>query len=401
MKMQTDIQYAQDLIKRGTEEIIEEEELINKLKKEEPLRVKTGFDPTAPDLHLGHTVLIQKLKHFQKLGHKVLFLIGDFTGMIGDPSGQSETRKTLTREEVRQNAETYKRQIFKILDPDKTEIVFNSQWMDEFTAADFVHLCSKYTVARMLEREDFRNRFQNNRSISIHEFLYPLIQGYDSIALKADVEVGGTDQKFNLLVGRNLQRQVGQEAQVIITMPILEGLDGVQKMSKSLENYVGIEEAPSEMFGKLMSISDELMFRYLELLSDKSLNEIRDLKAGIDSGRLHPKEVKEELAYDLTSKFHDQSKARQAREEFNKVFSQHGMPKDMPEVQISSQELNKVADIIISAGLCESKGEFKRLCKQGAVSVDYQKIFDPNYSFVPGVHIVKIGKRRFMRVKVN
>ena len=269
--MHQNIKHSLDLIKRGTEEIIDEEQLKSKLEQGRSLRIKAGFDPSAPDLHLGHTVLIQKLKHFQELGHKILFLIGDFTGMIGDPSGKSETRQSLTRQEVRKNAETYKRQIFKILDPEKTEIMFNSQWMDQFSASDFIQLSARYTVARMLERDDFHNRYQNNRSIAIHEFLYPLIQGYDSIAMQADVEVGGTDQKFNLLVGRHLQRQEGSEPQDIITLPILEGLDGVQKMSKSLGNYVAIEDDPSDIYGKLMSISDELMFRYFELLSDKSM----------------------------------------------------------------------------------------------------------------------------------
>ncbi|MFP4035015.1 MAG: tyrosine--tRNA ligase, partial [Desulfovermiculus sp.] len=287
--MHSDLETSLALISRGSEEIIEQAELIAKLKKGQPLRIKAGFDPTAPDLHLGHTVLIQKLKHFQELGHQVLFLIGDFTGMIGDPSGKSETRTSLTREEVMKNAETYKRQIFKILDPEQTELMFNSAWMDKFTAYDFVQLCSKYTVARMLERDDFHKRFQSNRPISIHEFLYPLVQGYDSIAMRSDVELGGTDQKFNLLVGRTLQRQEGMEPQVILTMPILEGLDGVQKMSKSLGNYVAIEEPAGDMFGKLMSISDDLMFRYYELLSDKSMNEVLSLKQDMEQGRRHPK----------------------------------------------------------------------------------------------------------------
>ncbi|MGM0539014.1 MAG: tyrosine--tRNA ligase, partial [Thermodesulfobacteriota bacterium] len=336
--MHSDLETSLALIRRGSEEIIEQTELISKLKNGRPLRIKAGFDPTAPDLHLGHTVLIQKLKHFQELGHQVLFLIGDFTGMIGDPSGKSETRTSLTREEVMKNAETYKRQIFKILDPERTELMFNSTWMDTFTAYDFVQLCSKYTVARMLERDDFHKRFQSNRPISIHEFLYPLVQGYDSIAMRSDLELGGTDQKFNLLVGRTLQRQEGMEPQVILTMPILEGLDGVQKMSKSLGNYVAIEEPAGDMFGKLMSISDDLMFRYYELLSDKSMNEVLGLKQDMEQGRKHPKEIKEELAMEITARFHSPEAARQARLDFARVFSEHELPSDMPVVEVGADQ---------------------------------------------------------------
>ncbi len=398
---QEDINYALSLIRRGSEEIIEEQELIEKLKENRPLRIKAGFDPTAPDLHLGHTVLIQKLKHFQLLGHHIMFLIGDFTGMIGDPSGKSETRKSLTREEVVQNAETYKRQIFRILDPEKIEIVFNSQWMNKFTAADFVQLCSKYTVARMLERDDFHKRYVQNQSISIHEFLYPLIQGYDSIAMRADVELGGTDQKFNLLVGRSLQRQDGMSPQVILTTPILEGLDGVQKMSKSLDNYIAIEEEPSEMYGKLMSISDSLMYRYFELLSDKSLNEIKSLIKKIENGQLHPKKVKEELAFDLTAKFHDQEAAKKAREDFRRVFAQHEVPEDIPEMNIDSGQENKIVDVLSRSGLTASRSEAKRLCKQGGVKVDGNKMLDPNFEFSPGEYVLKIGKRRFLKVKMS
>jgi len=399
--MHQDIQFSMDLIKRGSEEIIEEEELVDKLKRGSPLRIKAGFDPTAPDLHLGHTVLIQKLKHFQELGHDVLFLIGDFTGLIGDPSGKSETRKSLTREEVRINAETYKRQIFKILDPDKTELLFNSQWMDAFSSYDFVQLCSKYTVARMLERDDFHKRYLNNQSISIHEFLYPLIQGYDSIAMRADVELGGTDQKFNLLVGRTLQRQEGMEPQVILTMPILEGLDGVQKMSKSLNNYVAIEEPAEDMFGKLMSISDQLMFRYFELISDKSMDEVMRLKADMKAGRLHPKQIKEELAFEITARFHDRTAAERAREEFMRVFSRQELPEDMPELSVAGSQGKGTADILAEAGLCQSKSEAKRLCKQGGVSADGSKITDPAHVFPAGEHVLKVGKRRFLRLRVD
>ncbi len=399
--MQTDLEASLDLIRRGSEEIIEESELIAKLKEDCPLRIKAGFDPTAPDLHLGHTVLIQKLKHFQELGHQVLFLIGDFTGMIGDPSGKSETRVSLTREEVIRNAETYKRQIFKILDAEKTELMFNSTWMDKFSAYDFVQLCSKYTVARMLERDDFHNRFQSNRPISIHEFLYPLIQGYDSIAMRADVELGGTDQKFNLLVGRTLQRQEYMEPQVVLTMPILEGLDGVQKMSKSLGNYVGIEEPAGDMFGKLMSVSDDLMFRYYELLSDKDMAEVHSLKQDMDQGRKHPKEIKEELAMEITARFHSLEAARQAREDFARVFSQHELPSDMPTVEVFADQSALLGDVLVRSGLCQSKGEVKRLCKQGAVSKDGQKLMDAQFAFSPGEHVVKVGKRRFVQIVIR
>ncbi len=396
-----DVEGSMELIRRGAEEIIEEKEMKEKLKRGTPLRVKAGFDPSAPDLHLGHTVLIQKLKHFQEIGHHILFLIGDFTGMIGDPSGKSETRKSLSREEVRQNAETYKRQIFKILDPEKTEIVFNSHWMDKFSASDFIELCSKYTVARMLEREDFHNRFQNNQAIAIHEFLYPLIQGYDSIALRADVELGGTDQKFNLLIGRVLQRQAGQNPQVILTMPILEGLDGKQKMSKSLANYVAIEDKPDDMFGKLMSISDELMFRYFELLSDKSISEITRLRDRINSGVVHPKGVKEELAMELTSRFHSLQEARRARDHFYNVFVAHNAPEDMSELSLKNDDSKRLSDILTQAGLCQSKGEVKRLCKQKAVTVDGSKIEDPHYELTLGQFVVKVGKRRFLKINIT
>lgn len=396
-----DIERSLQLIRRGSEEIINEEELIAKLKKGNPLRVKAGFDPTAPDLHLGHTVLIQKLRHFQVLGHKVLFLIGDFTGMIGDPSGKSETRKSLTRDEVLQNAETYKKQIFRILDPEQTEIMFNSSWMEKFSAYDFVQLCSKYTVARMLERDDFQKRFEANQPISIHEFLYPLAQGYDSIAMDADVELGGTDQKFNLLVGRTLQRQEGKEPQIILTMPILEGLDGVQKMSKSLGNYVRIEEPPREMFGKLMSISDELMFRYYELLSDKSMQEVGELQDALRENRLHPKAVKEELALEITARFHSPEAAQQARDAFNRVFSGHELPEDIPEVLVGPEDSQALSEVMFQSGLFKSKGEIKRLCRQGAVSRDGEKVLDPAQLLPKGDSILKCGKRTYLKVRIK
>ncbi len=321
------------LIERGTVDVISRDDLVRKLEKSRasgiPLKIKTGFDPTAPDLHLGHTVLIQKMKHFQDLGHDIYFLIGDFTGMIGDPTGKSETRKPLTLEDVARNAETYKEQIFKILDPEKTKVVFNSTWLDKLSSQDMIRLASQLTVARMLEREDFKVRFNNERPISIHEFLYPLIQGYDSVALEADVELGGTDQLFNLLMGRDLQRAWKQEPQVVITMPLLEGLDGVNKMSKSLDNYIGITDTADNIYGKVMSISDSLMFRYYELLSDLSAAEIKALESGIDDGTLHPKEVKIKLAKELTARFHGLNAAEKAEEVFEQVFKHHGLPADL------------------------------------------------------------------------
>ena len=394
----TDKELARQLeqIRRGSMEIINEEELVAKLRRGTPLRVKAGFDPTAPDLHLGHTVLIQKLKHFQELGHQVIFLIGDFTGMIGDPSGKSETRKTLTREEVLRNAETYKKQIFKILDPERTEIAFNSTWMDTFTAADFIELCSRYTVARMLERDDFEKRFKGNQPISIHEFLYPLVQGYDSVALRADVELGGTDQKFNLLMGRHLQREHGQPSQIVLTMPILEGLDGVQKMSKSLGNYIGIDETPGDMFGKVMSISDELMWRYYELLSDRSLTDIKSLREQVGAGSLHPKVVKEDLAEELTRRFHDPEAASAAREGFNAVFAKQGVPEDIEEYSVAAG--TSLLDVLSESGLCSSKGDARRMCKQNAVTIDGRKEEDATFVFGPGEYVLKVGKKRFLKV---
>jgi tyrosyl-tRNA synthetase len=396
-----DLTESLKLIQRGAQEVISLEEITERLKTGVPLRVKAGFDPTAPDLHLGHTVLIQKLKHFQVLGHQVIFLIGDFTGMIGDPSGKTETRPPLTREQVLSNAETYKRQIFKILDQDRTEIAFNSHWMDKFSAADFVSLCSRYTVARMLERDDFHKRYQDNRPIAIHEFLYPLVQGYDSVALRADVELGGTDQKFNLLMGRTLQSQYGQKPQVILTVPILEGLDGVQKMSKSLGNYVGIEEPPSEMFGKLMSISDELMWRYFELLSDRSLDEIATLKSRVADGRDHPKAVKELLAGEITARYHGQAGAREACEGFNKVFADGGVPEDAPRLVVRVGEASRPLAVLTDSGLCGSRGEAKRLVRQGALSIDGQRWEDAESPLVVGEYVIKLGKKRFLLLTVQ
>ncbi len=404
--MEKDIDKALELIKRGTVEIIEEEELRGRLKKAvetgKPLRVKAGFDPTAPDLHLGHTVLIQKMKHFQDLGHQVLFLIGDFTGLIGDPTGKSETRPPLTPEQVQENARTYKEQIFKILDEKKTEVVFNSTWMNEMKAIDMIRLCAKHTVARMLERDDFKKRFQANKPIGIHEFIYPLIQGYDSVALKADVELGGTDQKFNLLVGRHLQREYGQAPQVVITMPLLEGLDGVNKMSKSLGNYVGITEPPGEMFGKIMSISDELMFRYYELLSDRSVEEIEKLKRDIEAGKVHPKEAKMSLAEELVARFHGMDAAKAAKKAFEAQFSRGEIPEDIPEIIVSAREKVYLPKVLKEAGLVKSTSEARRLVKQGAVSMDGTKIKEEEIVLPTGHPIVlKVGKRRYLRLLIQ
>lgn len=391
------------LIERGVVDCISREEMRKKLiasaDSGKPLIIKAGFDPTAPDLHLGHTVLLQKLKHFQDLGHEVQFLIGDFTGMIGDPTGKSETRKALTEEDVARNAETYKQQVFKILDPGKTKVVFNSSWLGKLTSIDMIRLASQLTVARMLEREDFKNRFENEKPISIHEFLYPLIQGYDSVAMKADVELGGTDQLFNVLMGRDLQRSRGQEPQVVITMPLLEGLDGVNKMSKSLGNYIGITEPPGDIYGKVLSISDELMFRYYQLLSDLSEDEIEQLRQRMENGEIHPKEVKKQLARELTARFHDEEAARQAEENFEKVFQKKGLPDEIPEISIASDEPIWLPQLLVDAQLVTSTSEGRRMVKQNAVSLDGEKIGDMNFNVEPqGDVLLRVGKRRFCKV---
>ncbi len=374
-------------------------------KSGKPLRVKAGFDPTAPDLHLGHTVLIRKLKHFQDLGHTVIFLIGDFTGMIGDPSGRNVVRKQLSREEVANNADTYKQQVFKILDPQKTVLDFNSRWMSGLSSEDFVRLASHYTVARMLERDDFNNRLNKNQPISIHEMLYPLVQGYDSVALKADVELGGTDQKFNLLVGRELQKEYGQEPQVVLTMPILEGLDGVQKMSKSLNNYIGIKDSPQEMFGKIMSISDELMFRYYELCTDVRISEINELRQDIASGKRHPRMVKAELAKLIIRDFHSPEAAVAAEQEFNRIFKQKKDPEDIEEKRLRwSDEKIRLAKLIAQFGLATSATEAHRLIEQGAVTWNNERVSNIKAELdcsVPTTHILKVGKRRFVKVIVE
>ncbi|MEA1991350.1 MAG: tyrosine--tRNA ligase [Thermodesulfobacteriota bacterium] len=401
--MEQDLKRAMELIHRGTVEVLDENELEGKVKRAIktgiPLRIKAGFDPTAPDLHLGHTVLIQKMKHFQDLGHRVMFLIGDFTGLIGDPSGKSETRPPLTPQQVQENAGTYKEQIFKILDPEKTEVVFNSVWMQEIKSIDMIRLCAKHTVARMLERDDFKKRFQAQKSIGIHEFIYPLIQGYDSVAIKADIELGGTDQTFNLLVGRHIQKEYGQEPQVVITMPLLEGLDGVQKMSKSLGNYIGITEPPQDMFGKLMSVSDNLMFRYFELLSSLELDEIKGLKDGIDDGRLHPKYVKIRLAQELVERFHGARAAEAAKADFEAQFSRGEVPDDIPEFKLSPDEKTiYLPRVLKEAGLVASTSDARRLIKQGAVSIDGNKVQSAEIEVQASQAVLKVGKRRFLRI---
>ncbi|MBD3670793.1 MAG: tyrosine--tRNA ligase [Gammaproteobacteria bacterium] len=389
-------------IKRGCDELLLEDELIEKLKRNTPLRIKAGFDPTAPDLHLGHTVLINKLRQFQDLGHEVLFLIGDFTGMIGDPTGKSATRPPLTRDDVIENARTYEQQIFKILDPEKTLVMFNSSWMAEMNSAQLIQLAAKYNVARMLERDDFNKRYKSGQSIAIHEFLYPLIQGYDSVAMKADVELGGTDQKFNLLVGRELQKHYGQEPQVVLTMPILEGLDGVQKMSKSLNNYIGINEPPEEMFGKIMSISDDLMWRYFELLSFRPLEEVEQYRRDIESGT-NPRDIKFHLAEEIITRFHDEAAATAARENFIARFQKGAMPDEMPELELESRDgILPIANLLKEAGLCSSTSEAMRMLKQGAVKIDGEKVEDKALQMETGsTHIYQVGKRKFARVTVN
>ena len=398
------VQEQMEVIRRGAVEILVEEELEKKLQQSfdtgQPLTIKAGFDPTAPDLHLGHTVLIQKLKQFQDLGHRVVFLIGDFTGMIGDPTGKNETRKALTREDVLRNAETYKEQVFKILDPDKTVIDFNSRWMNEMDAAGMIELAARYTVARMLERDDFHKRYIGQQPIAIHEFMYPLVQGYDSVALEADVELGGTDQKFNLLVGRELQKQVGQRPQSVLTMPLLEGLDGINKMSKSLNNYIGITEPAKEIYGKVMSISDELMLRYYELLSNVDNATIKAIEAGMngETGGLHPMESKKALALELTARFHGSEIAESAAEAFVRQFKQKQLPDEIPLFSIAAEGPVWVCRLMTEAGMVKSNGEARRMIKQGAVSLRGEKISDVDLEVcLEKECIIQVGKRRFAR----
>lgn len=397
--MMTSVKESMELILRGVDEILLEEGLRKKLAEARPLRVKAGFDPTASDLHLGHTVLINKLRQFQELGHEVLFLIGDFTAMIGDPTGKSATRPPLSREQVMANAQTYEHQIFKILNPERTTIVFNSSWMGEMNAAELIQLAGKHTVARMLERDDFNKRYSSGQSISIHEFLYPLVQGYDSVALRADIELGGTDQKFNLLVGRELQRQYGQEQQVIITMPILEGLDGVQKMSKSLGNYIGITDTPEEMFGKLMSLSDDLMWRYFELLSFKSPSAIQEFREAVAKGA-NPRDVKVELCKEIVGRFHSPDAAEQALDAFIARFRKGEMPESMPEYQVKvGVEGILIGNLLKEIGLVASASEAMRMIQQGAVRLDGVRLEDRGLLLKPATTLIcQVGKRKFARV---
>lgn len=390
------------VIKRGAVDLINEKELREKLSRSEkenrPLRVKLGLDPTAPDLHLGHTVVLQKLKQFQDLGHIAIFLIGDFTGMIGDPTGRSETRPALTKEEIMANAETYKKQVFKILDPDRTEVRYNSEWFEKMSAADMIRLCAQYTMARIMEREDFRNRYQNNLPISIHEFLYPLVQGYDSVALQADIELGGHDQIFNLFVGRDIQKSYGQESQVLVTVPLLEGTDGVNKMSKSYGNYVGIDEPPDDMFGKLMSISDDLMIKYYELLSDIPLNALVALKTGIAAGTVHPRQAKVDFAKEIITRFHDEAAARAAHESFEKMFRDKEIPDDIETVVMNRYDAGIwLPKLMVNMGLVPSTSEAKRMIKQGAVTINGQKM---SVEDLPAGHelVIKVGKRKFKKL---
>jgi tyrosyl-tRNA synthetase len=388
------------LIKRGAEEVLVESELVEKLKRGEPLRIKAGFDPTAPDLHLGHTVLINKLRQFQELGHQVVFLIGDFTGMIGDPSGKSATRPPLTREQVLDNAETYKSQVFKILDPAKTEVAFNSTWMDQLTPADFIRLASQYTVARMLERDDFQKRYEGNQPIAIHEFLYPLVQGYDSVALRADVELGGTDQKFNLLMGRELQRAYGQPSQCIVTMPLLEGLDGVKKMSKSLGNYIGIQEAPGVMYNKLVSMPDSLMWRYFELLSFRSMEEIEQFKVDVQRGA-NPRDIKIKLAEEIVARFHGEEAAANAHRSAGNRLKDGELPDDLPEVEVLSAEDMPVSAVLNKAGLVKNAAAARDLLSAGSVKVDGE-VVDRGFMFKLGSsHVCQAGKKAFARISLK
>ncbi len=386
---------------RGCEEVLPQQELEKKLQKGIPLKIKAGFDPTAPDLHLGHTVLINKLRQFQQLGHEVIFLIGDFTAMIGDPTGKNVTRMPLSEESVRENAKTYQHQVFKILDPDKTTIAFNSQWLSKFNAVDLIHLAATHTVARMLERDDFNKRYTTGQPIAIHEFLYPLLQGYDSVALKADVELGGTDQKFNLLMGRELQKHYGFEPQVVMMTPLIEGLDGVKKMSKSLDNYIGITEAAPEMFGKIMSLSDELMWRYINLLSFKTGKEIQQLKKAADEG-MNPRDIKIDFAKEIVMRFHDNAQAENAHKEFIERFQKGTIPTDLEELSFVSKEPVHVAQLLKQISLTQSTSESLRLVKQGAVKIDGAKVEDPALLLESGhTYIIQVGKRRIAKVRLQ
>jgi len=404
-----DIDKQIKVLKQGVSDLISEEDLKKKLieakKEDRPLRVKLGLDPTAPDIHLGHSVVLKKLKQFQDMGHEVYLIIGDFTGRIGDPSGKSKTRKQLTEKEVKENALTYEKQFSKILDKDKTKLVFNSSWLSKMDFEDVINLSSKYTVARMLERDDFSNRFAQNKPISIHEFFYPLMQGYDSVAINADIELGGTDQRFNLLVGRNLQKEYGQESQVLIMMPILEGLDGTEKMSKSLDNYIGVNDKPTEMYGKVMSIPDDLIVRYFELVTNVDLEKVNEIKKEIEVNKVNPMQYKKELAYTIVKEFHGEKQAEMAESEFESVFSKGNLPEDIPEVEIKESKLEDgklwIVKIVASTGMVDSNSEARRMIKQGAVSIDDKKYEKINLDLeVKDGMIVQIGKRRYAKIKV-
>lgn len=393
------------MIKRGAVEILIEDALLKKLERSYqtniPLKIKAGFDPTAPDIHLGHTVLLEKMRQFQELGHEVILIIGDLTGMIGDPTGRSEIRRPLTKDEVLKNAGTYKEQVFKILVPEMTQIRFNSEWLEKMTPMEIIRLQAKQTVARMLEREDFKKRFESHSSIGIHEFIYPLLQGYDSVFLKADIEIGGTDQKFNLLMGRELQQEYGQQPQALVIMPLLEGTDGIKKMSKSLGNYIGITETPKDMFGKIMSISDELMLKYYELLSHISVDELNGLKNGIKDNSVHPMEAKKSLAFEIVERYHDREAAIKAREEFENIFKDKGLPDDIPEFRLKWEaEGMWLPKIMKESGSVNvsSSGEAIRLIKQGGVSIDGEKWDDPDKKLPAGEYLLKVGKRRFLKI---
>lgn len=409
-ELEREVQRQLEIIKRGTVEIVPENELVDKLRRsiqeKRPLQIKLGLDPTAPDIHLGHTVVLQKLRQFQELGHQIIIILGDFTGRVGDPSGKSETRKQLSEADVLANAKTYKEQIFKVLDAERTQVRFNSEWLAPLNFADIIKLAACTTVARMLERDDFSKRFRENLPISIHEFFYPLMQGYDSVALQADVELGGNDQKFNLLMGRTLQKEFGQEPQIALTMPILEGLDGVQKMSKSLGNYIGIDESPKDMYGKTMSIADELMLRYFELVTTVTLAELRELEAGWQAGAIHPRDLKMRLAREIVTMYHGAEAAQGAEEEFKNIFQKKELPDEIPQVVVTSADLEEgkiwLPKLMVLAGLTASNGEARRLITQGAVTVGDKKITDVNYHVEPvdGL-VIKAGKRKFAQVKLG
>ncbi len=395
-------------LKKGVEDLISEKELLSRLEKShkenKPLRVKLGFDPSRPDIHLGHTVVLNKLKQFQDFGHQVVFLIGDFTAQIGDPTGKNETRPALTRAEVSENAKTYAQQVFKILDESKTEIRYNSEWMDKMTPQDIVHLTSQYTVARMLERDDFKKRYAAQQSICVHEFLYPLVQGYDSVALDADVELGGTDQRFNLLVGRDLQKSYGKKQQCVMTLPLLEGLDGVKKMSKSYDNYIGVDDTPREMFGKTMKVSDELMIRYYELLTDKSVEDLQKMKSDLASGVLHPRQAKVRLAQFFITRFHGEKQAKEAEEEFNRIFVDKGVPDDMPEFECPPVDEYWVCKLLTDAGLTASNSEARRMVQSNAVEIRGEKVKDPMIKLklkLGDEFVAKVGKKKFAKIKVK